>query len=196
LIRASADPVPASRRSCDLEGRPTEQIGEDGVGERTGSVGRVRCPACSSPDDKVVDSRTAEDGSAIRRRRQCLSCGRRFTTFERIEEVPLRVVKRNGDRVPFDRQKIVAGLQAAAKNRPVSSDEMEAVAVDVEDRLRLDGGGDVPTERIGLAVLERLRELDEVAYLRFASVYKQFDEAADFEREATLLTKRTQPKRR
>lgn len=153
----------------------------------------MRCPACDQLDDKVVDSRTADDGSAIRRRRECLACGHRFTTFERVEEVPLVVVKRSGDRVPFDRAKIEAGVAAAAKGRPVTAEQLAALAAELEERFRL--RGEVTSEQIGLAVLERLRSLDEVTYLRFASVYKGFDEAADFEREVVLLTKDTEPKR-
>jgi transcriptional repressor NrdR len=147
-------------------------------------------------DDKVIDSRAFDDGTAIRRRRECLGCGRRFTTFERLEETPVVVIKRSGQREPFNRDKIVAGLRSAAKNRPLSGNDLSMVATAIEDQLRLTGGGDIPSERIGLAVLERLRELDPVAYLRFASVYKEFDDVADFEREAGLLTKATAPKRR
>ena len=154
----------------------------------------VRCPACGSLDDKVVDSRVAEDGAAIRRRRECLGCNRRFTTFERLEEVPLGVVKRSGDRMPFDRAKIVAGVAAAAKNRPVSAEQMEQLAADVEEEMRL-LGSDVTTQDVGLAVLTRLEALDHVAYLRFASVYKGFEDVADFQREAGLLAKATEPKR-
>lgn len=154
----------------------------------------MRCPACGNPDDKVVDSRTAEDDHAIRRRRECLACGRRFTTFERLEEAPLVVVKRSSEREPFDRAKVVQGLVAACKNRPVSVDQMESLAADVEESVRLDGA-EVTTEQIGLAVLERLRALDEVAYLRFASVYKGFEDLGDFEREMDL-TKATAPKRK
>lgn len=154
----------------------------------------MRCPRCSSVDDKVVDSRQADDGSAIRRRRECLSCGRRFTTFERVEDVPLLVVKRSGQRVPFDREKIVRGIQSAAKSRPVTVAQMEAVAAEIEETLRIDGVGDVPSQQIGLRVLERLRALDPVAYVRFASVYKGFEGLEDFERELGLLTKATEPK--
>jgi transcriptional repressor NrdR len=154
----------------------------------------VRCPACAHLDDKVVDSRQADDGATIRRRRECLSCGQRFTTFERLEEVPLQVLKRSGDRVPFDRAKIVAGIAAAAKGRPVDDAAIVEVAADLEDRLRL-LGPEVRSEEVGLAVLDRLRELDQVAYVRFASVYKGFDDPADFQREIKLLTKATAPKR-
>lgn len=155
----------------------------------------VRCPRCSSVDDRVIDSRSNEDGTAIRRRRECLDCGQRFTTYERLEEVPFVVVKRSGQREPFDRSKIIAGVEAAAKNRPVSESQMEELASGVEEALRL-LGREVASREVGLAVLERLRRLDEVAYLRFASVYKGFSGASDFEREAGLLTKATAPKRR
>jgi len=159
-----------------------------------GSVPPVRCPACSEDDDKVVDSRASDDGTAIRRRRECLVCGHRFTTFERCEEIPLVVVKRSGDRVPFDRFKIVAGVRAAVKGRPVDDEQIADLAREVEDGLRL-AGGEVTSEQVGLAVLDQLRELDQVASLRFASVYKGFEDAADFQREIRLLTKGTEPKR-
>lgn len=154
----------------------------------------MRCPVCSSLDDKVVDSRTADDGAAIRRRRECLACNRRFTTFERVEEAPLMVTKRSGDRMPFDRAKIVAGVASAAKNRPVTEAEMDQLAADVEEEMRL-LGPDVGSEDVGLAVLTRLQALDHVAYLRFASVYKGFEDLADFQREAATLAKATAPKR-
>ncbi|MGQ0617977.1 MAG: transcriptional regulator NrdR [Acidimicrobiia bacterium] len=153
----------------------------------------MRCPTCDSLDDKVVDSRSADDDRSIRRRRECLGCGRRFTTYERVEEAPLMVVKRSGQRQPFDRNKIVAGLRAAAKGRPIAAGELETLAERLEDSLRLGGGGDIPSEQVGLAVLDRLRAVDEVAYVRFASVYKGFDDAADFEHELTLLAKADVP---
>lgn len=153
----------------------------------------MRCPACAHLDDKVVDSRQADDGATIRRRRECLACGQRFTTFERLEEVPLVVTKRSGDRVPFDRSKIVEGIASATKGRPVTDDQIAEVAADLEDQLRL-AGPEVTSEEIGLAVLDHLRELDQVAYVRFASVYKGFDDPADFQREIRLL-KATEPKR-
>lgn len=155
----------------------------------------MRCPHCSSADDRVVDSRAADDGAAIRRRRECLCCGRRFTTYERLEEVPFVVVKRSGERQPFERRKIVGGVVSAAKNRPLTEDRMEALAAEVEEELRLEGN-EVSTERIGRAVLGRLQTLDEVVYLRFASVYKGFNDVGDFQREVGLLTKASEPKRR
>jgi transcriptional repressor NrdR len=149
-------------------------------------VSDMRCPACSSLDDRVVDSRVSEEGATIRRRRECLACGRRFTTYERLEELPLLVVKRSGQRQPFDRSKIVAGLQAAAKNRPISVDQMAALALEVEELMRLEGS-EVTTQQVGLAVLDHLRALDEVAYLRFASVYQAFSSVDDFEKAITDL---------
>lgn len=148
----------------------------------------MRCPACASVDDKVVDSRTTDDGTAVRRRRECLDCAARFTTFERLEETPLVVVKSSGDEVAFDRSKIVAGVALAAKGRPVAEAVIEALAADIEDVVRLEGTR-VTSERIGRAVLEALARVDGVSALRFASVYKGFDDLADFEREIGLLTK-------
>jgi transcriptional repressor NrdR len=142
-----------------------------------------------------VDSRVAEDGGAIRRRRECLGCNRRFTTFERVEEVPLWVVKRTGLREPFDRSKVVAGIRSACKNRPVTDEAMETLAQEVEDVLRAETA-EPSSQQVGVVVLEHLKALDEVAYLRFASVYKGFEEAGDFQREAGLLTKTTEPKRK
>lgn len=159
------------------------------------SVARVKCPACGSLDDKVVDSRQSDDGGSIRRRRQCLECSRRYTTFERLEELPLLVEKRSGDREPFDADNVVAGIRAAAKYRPITDDQMVALACEVEEAMRLIGP-EVTSEAVGLAVLEGLRDLDSVAYLRFASVYKGFDDPADFEREVAVLSKATEPKRR
>lgn len=152
----------------------------------------MRCPACAALDDKVVDSRTTDAGTAIRRRRECLACRRRFTTFERLEDLPLFVVKRSGDRVPFDRSKVIDGVRAAAKGRPVDDEAVEALAVAVEDAMR-SLGTEVPSEEVGLAVLDRLRALDGVAYVRFASVYKGFDDPTDFTREIGLL-KASEPK--
>ncbi|NBO34242.1 MAG: transcriptional repressor NrdR, partial [Actinobacteria bacterium] len=155
----------------------------------------MRCPSCGHDDSRVLDSRATEDGAAVRRRRQCLKCETRFTTYERIDELPVYVIKRSGDKEPFDRTKIVAGLEAAAKGRPVTLEALVALATEVEDAMRLTGG-DVTSAQVGQAVLNRLRKLDEVAYLRFASVYKEFDDAQDFKRELTLLDKRTAAKPR
>jgi transcriptional repressor NrdR len=148
----------------------------------------MRCPSCQVNDSKVVDSREADEGASIRRRRSCLQCNHRFTTYERLEEVPLVVLKSNGQRQPFDRAKIVSGVAASAKGRPVPFEVIEHLAEEVEDEVRL-AGNEISTQLVGRAVLERLRSLDEVVYLRFASVYKGFDAAADFQRELVLLEK-------
>ncbi len=156
----------------------------------------MRCPFCGHDDDKVVDSRTAEDGRAIRRRRECESCGRRYTTYERLDEVPLLVEKRNGVTEPFDKEKLTDGIRKACKNRPVTEDDIERLADDVVESLLTGGGNVVKTADLGKEVLERLRGLDEVAYLRFASVYKDFKELTDFERELGMLQKKYPPKPR
>ena len=148
----------------------------------------VHCPSCSFDDTKVIDSRLSEEGGAIRRRRSCTQCGYRFTTYERLEEAALNVVKRGGGKQPFDRLKMMAGIQAAVKGRPVSDEMIMEIAERIEDALRLEGG-DVTSNQVGHAVLEQLRLTDEVAYMRFASVYKNFDDAADFKRELALLEK-------
>ena len=158
----------------------------------------MRCPVCGSFDDKVVDSRQADDGSSIRRRRACIGCGRRFTTFERLEESALIVVKRSGDREPFDRDKVAVGIRLAAKGRPIEADggeSLDELITAIEDAVRVEGGPEVSSEAVGKAVLEQLREADPVAAVRFASVYLGFDDLSDFEREVTLLSKRTEPKR-
>jgi transcriptional repressor NrdR len=155
----------------------------------------MRCPFCAADDDRVVDSRLAEDGIAIRRRRECASCHQRYTTFERVEEVSLVVIKRSGDREPFDRDKIYRGIQAACKNRPVADDAIDALALAVEESMRL-LNRDVTTEEIGVATLAALAEVDEVAYVRFASVYKGFEGTDDFAREIGMLVKTTAPKLR
>lgn len=153
----------------------------------------MRCPSCATSNSRVVDSREVERSSAVRRRRECLSCGYRFTTFERLSGSVLFVTKRSGQREAFTRDKVVAGVVAACKNRPVDASRVAQLALDVESQLRAHGP-EVTSEQVGIAVLDHLGELDDVAYLRFASVYKGFEDAGDFEREVGLLTKRTAPK--
>jgi transcriptional repressor NrdR len=142
----------------------------------------------------VVDSRSADGGSAIRRRRECLSCRRRFTTYERLEQVGLVVVKRDGHKEPFDRAKVIAGVAKAIKNRPVTDEQVESLAASAEDELRRKGPI-VTSQEVGLEILGLLRALDDVAYLRFASVYKDFQEVTDFERELGLLLQKREPAR-
>lgn len=147
----------------------------------------MRCPYCEGQDDKVIDSRTTEEGGAIRRRRECVSCGERFTTFERIEEVTLFVIKRTGEHEEFDLTKVIDGISKACKNRPIDSETIQALAVQIEDDIRSKSGAQVPSSEIGQEVLSRLAQLDEVAYLRFASVYLRFDGLTDFAREVGRL---------
>jgi transcriptional repressor NrdR len=144
----------------------------------------VYCPYCRHPDSRVIDSRTAEDGAAIRRRRSCPACGRRFTTQE---TVILMVGKRSGVTEPFNRDKIIRGVQRACQGRPVTEDQLAILAQRVEDAIRSRGSGEVPSNEVGLAILGPLRDLDEVAYLRFASVYRGFESLADFEEEIAGL---------
>jgi transcriptional repressor NrdR len=152
----------------------------------------MRCPWCNASDDRVVDSRPADAGSAIRRRRECLGCKRRFTTYERAEEVGLLVVKRDGTRVPFDREKLAAGLHKALTNRPITRAAVETMVRRIEGRLRRKGP-QIRSQQIGVEVLATLRRTDEVAYLRFASVYKDFQEITDFTRELDLLLEKKEP---
>ncbi|MGQ0678815.1 MAG: transcriptional regulator NrdR [Actinomycetota bacterium] len=156
----------------------------------------MRCPFCSHSEDHVVDSRMADEGRAIRRRRQCEKCGQRYTTYERIEEIPLLVQKRSGTREPFDKEKLISGVRKACKNRPVSSDDLERLAEDVMEAVKEEGSSVVMSASLGLQILERLRVMDDVAYLRFASVYKDFQELDDFEKELGLLQKKLPPKER
>jgi transcriptional repressor NrdR len=144
----------------------------------------VRCPFCRHNDSRVIDSRTADDGAAIRRRRSCPECGKRFTTQE---TVILMVGKRSGVTEPFTRDKIVRGVRRACQGRPVSEDQLANLAQRVEDAIRARGFGEIPSHEVGLAILGPLRELDEVAYLRFASVYRGFESLADFEEEIASL---------
>lgn len=144
------------------------------------------CPFCRHPDSRVIDSRTSDDGLSIRRRRQCPECGRRFST---TETASLSVIKRNGVVEPFSREKIVAGVRKACQGRPVTDTDLAVLAQRVEETIRATGAAQIEANDIGLAILTPLRELDEVAYLRFASVYKGFDAAADFQRELVLLKK-------
>jgi transcriptional repressor NrdR len=152
----------------------------------------VRCPWCGKQVDKVIDSRAAEGGVAIRRRRQCGACGRRYTTFERVEELVLTVIKRDGSKEPYEREKVVSGIRKAIKNRPVSDEQVAQLAARVEERLHRKGP-EVTTQDVGLEVLTQLGKLDQVAYMRFASVYKDFQEITDFERELGLLLQKREP---
>ncbi|KOX07427.1 transcriptional regulator NrdR [Micromonospora sp. NPDC000316] len=144
----------------------------------------MRCPYCRHADSRVVDSREADDGQLIRRRRSCPECGKRFTT---VEEAVLAVVKRSGVTEPFSRTKIIGGVRKACQGRPVDEDSIALLAQKVEETVRAKGAAEIPSHDVGLAILGPLRDLDEVAYLRFASVYRSFDSLADFEQEIETL---------
>ncbi|MCF8569645.1 transcriptional regulator NrdR [Gordonia sp. HY002] len=147
----------------------------------------MRCPFCKNDDTRVVDSRVADDGLAIRRRRSCAKCGRRFST---VEAAVLSVVKRNGVSEPFSREKVMKGVRRACQGRHVDEDALAKLAYQVEDAVRGSGSAEIPSNEVGLAILRPLRDLDEVAYLRFASVYKSFESADDFQREIDELRTR------
>lgn len=144
----------------------------------------VRCPFCRNSDSRVVDSREVDEGQVIRRRRSCTACGRRFTT---VEEAVLAVVKRSGVTEPFSRDKVVVGVRRACQGRPVDEDALQQLAQRVEESIRSGGVAEIPSHEVGLAILGPLRELDEVAYLRFASVYRSFSSVEDFEKEIADL---------
>jgi transcriptional repressor NrdR len=141
----------------------------------------MRCPFCRHEDTQVVDSRVSEDGAAIRRRRRCPSCDKRFTTYERVELALPSVVKKDGSRVEFDRRKIVASMQLALRKRPVSADAVDASVARIEYQLLGSGEREVQSERLGELVMNELRQLDTIAYVRFASVYKRFEDVSEFE---------------
>lgn len=140
----------------------------------------MRCLRCNKDNDRVVDSRTSADGSVIRRRRECLACRLRYTTYERVEETPLRVIKKNGDRVAFDRDRILAGMVKACEKLPISLDQIEEAAARIERRCQEEYDREVESSVIGSLVMEELRQLHQVAYVRFASVYREFKDVAQF----------------
>lgn len=156
----------------------------------------MRCPFCQQDNDKVIDSRSAEQGKVIRRRRECLACARRFTTYERVEEtVKLMVVKRDGSRVPYERQRLLAGLEKACYKRPVSAQQLQSLVEDIEDDLFRTYDKEVVSADIGRLVSERLKQVDRVAYVRYASVYKQFRDIEDLLEEVkeVMNTKQLDP---
>lgn len=153
----------------------------------------MRCPFCGSEESKVVDSRDSESGDAIRRRRECLACERRYTTYERVEEVPLMVVKRDGRIEVFSRQKLLNGLLRATEKRDLPLERLERAVDDIENELRRAPGGEVTTQMVGERALRHLRELDKVAYVRFASVYRQFDDIEEFQQELARLDREAAP---
>jgi transcriptional repressor NrdR len=149
----------------------------------------MKCPYCGNLGDKVVDSRESKDGDVIRRRRQCLNCGKRFTSRERLEDIEYRVVKKDGNREAFLRQKLIAGLLTASEKRPVSIQQLEAIADRVEAELQERPEREMTTEEIGARLMQELKQLDQIAYVRFASVYRQFRDVGQFKREVDELQK-------
>ncbi|MDP2858974.1 MAG: transcriptional regulator NrdR [Bacillota bacterium] len=147
----------------------------------------MKCPYCGYEDSRVLDSRPTEEGGAIRRRRECTACLRRFTTYERVEEIPLIVIKKDGRREPFDRNKILSGLLKACEKRPVSLERLERLVNDVEREMRNSLKGEVESREIGEMAMNRLKEVDEIAYVRFASVYRQFKDVGKFLEELEVL---------
>ncbi|PYQ11224.1 MAG: transcriptional regulator NrdR [Acidobacteria bacterium] len=147
----------------------------------------MKCPFCGHPEDKVVDSREGKEGRVVRRRRECLSCSRRFTTYERVDEIPYMVVKKDGRREAFDRNKLLTGLVKACEKRPVPMSSLEAVVDEVENLLQESPEKELPADRIGERLMERLKVLDQVAYVRFASVYRQFGDLNAFMEELNRL---------
>jgi len=149
----------------------------------------MKCPFCGFLEDKVVDSREAKDGDSIRRRRECLECGRRFTSYERIDEIPYMVVKKDGKREIFERNKIMAGLLRACEKRPISASQLEAIVNAVEKNVQDTTDREVPTSDIGKIIMQRLKALDKVAYVRFASVYLEFEDVSEFMTELKYLVR-------
>lgn len=165
----------------------------------------MRCPFCGHIEDKVVDSREAKDGDSIRRRRECLSCGRRFTSYERIDEIPYMVVKKGGRREIFDRNKILSGLLRACEKRPISVNQLEGIVDEVEKTVQDSPDRELPTTEIGKVIMRRLKALDKVAYVRFASVYLEFEDVSAFmtelkdlvrSRESTATARRIKKKKK
>lgn len=147
----------------------------------------MRCIKCGRAEDKVIDSRESKDGATIRRRRECLGCAHRFTTYEQLERTDLRVVKRNNVREPFRREKLLGGLVKACEKRPVSLDDLEVAAEEIITELQQDNVREIPSKVIGQKVMEKLRRIDPVAYVRFASVYRQFEDVGEFINEIRAL---------
>ncbi len=158
----------------------------------------MNCPFCGHLEDKVVDSREAKDGNSIRRRRECLECTRRFTSYERIDEIPYMVVKKDGKREPFDRNKILAGLLRACEKRPISAPQLESIVDSVEKSVQDSPDRESPTSDLGKVIMKRLKELDKVAYVRFASVYLEFEDVSEFMNELKYLVRSREkiPKRK
>jgi transcriptional repressor NrdR len=154
----------------------------------------MKCPYCRKDNDRVIDSRASQDGFSIRRRRECSNCQKRYTTYERIEERPIQVVKKDGARVPFQRERIRTGLEKACWKRPISAEQIEAIVVEIENEMYASIDTEVESQYLGELIIDRLRRLDQVAYVRFASVYREFQDAHDFVDELEPMLRETRPK--
>ena len=152
----------------------------------------MKCPGCGHTESKVIDSRSADEGNSIRRRRECLNCQRRFTTYEVIETIPLIVIKKNDSREPFDRNKILNGIMRACQKRPVSVEQMEKIVYDIENELQNSLKNEVHVSQIGSMVMDKLKDVDAVSYVRFASVYREFKDVETFMREIEDILKKKQ----
>jgi transcriptional repressor NrdR len=150
----------------------------------------MKCPYCRSTDIRVVDKRESEDKKAIRRRRECTKCGKRFTTYERVETLDILVIKKDGVREPFDRDKVRSGIVKACIKRPVTAQQIDKITDEVESEVRLKPEKEIPSKKIGEMVISKLKKLDKVAYIRFASIYREFTDLEDFQKELQKLLKR------
>ncbi len=148
----------------------------------------MKCPYCGFGQDKVIDTREINDGLQVRRRRECLNCGKRFTTYEEIEMKPLIVIKKDGRREKFNREKIFTGIQKACEKRPISTEEIEKIIMEIEQELRQKFDREVPSKEIGKIIIKRLKKIDKVAYIRFASVYREFQDISEFKKEIEKIT--------
>jgi len=148
----------------------------------------MKCPYCGFGQDKVIDTREINEGLQIRRRRECLNCGKRFTTYEEIEMKPLIVIKKDGRREKFNREKIFTGIQKACEKRPISTEEIEKIIIEIEQELRQKFDREVPSKEIGKIIIRKLKKIDKVAYIRFASVYREFQDISEFKKEIEKIT--------
>lgn len=174
--------------------RYSEAVAAGGAALLHAVLSDMRCPFCRTDNDKVIDSRSSDDGFAIRRRRECMACERRFTTYERLEEMPIKIVKKDGVREPWNREKMRSGLAKACWKRPISDEQIDSLVSRIEAELYAEHEGEIDSASLGELVMDRLRELDQVAYVRFASVYRQFKDARDFVDEIKPMLKRNDAK--
>jgi len=150
----------------------------------------MKCPFCGNDEDKVIDSRPADEGLAIRRRRECMSCNERFTTYEKVENLPLVVIKKDGTRQPFDRDKIISGIMKACEKRPVSTEQVESIVNSIESQTQNSLKREISSNELGEMVMDKIKDIDEVAYVRFASVYRQFKDVNSFFNELSDIIKK------